>query len=361
MCCQDDAALCLDCDIRVHAANKLATKHQRVSLLTVATAPTCDICQEKTGYYFCLEDRALLCRDCDLSIHSVNTLSSNHQRFLLPGIRVSLEAISVPEASKPVPEEAAHFRPAVKQNAQFAQYEVPQYEPARATSGGRRNGNNSPHLGHSPSAVDTKPPASVRQSQPQIAPQPHHAAHPARIQGGQGDFNGVLSRPQGSTQQARTMTQQNVSNAPGASGLLRRSSITEFLTEGVPSWRMDDLLSFADIGDGYNNTADFSSSKADMGSLGDFDWAADFNLFDDQVFDDAAQHEVPQMPSPPTASGLSRGSKVVGAVKGNFRQDPAAKFVADFDNSFVVPDLGLQNSPPPISPPGAKRRRSLYV
>jgi hypothetical protein len=296
MCCQDDAALCLDCDTRVHAANKLATKHQRVSLLTVATAPTCDICQvltcdirfsflaslsssrpllrfyancspyggvaqEKTGYYFCLEDRALLCRDCDLSIHSVNTLSSNHQRFLLPGIRVSLEAISVPEVSKPVPEEAAHFRPALKQNAQFAQYEVPQYEPARATSGGRRNGNNSPHLGHSPSAVDTKPPASVRQSQPQFAPQPHHAAHPARIQGGQGDFNGVPSRPQGSTQQARIMTQQNVSNAPGASGLLRRSSITEFLTEGVPGWRMDDLLSFADIGDGYNNTADFSSSK----------------------------------------------------------------------------------------------------
>jgi FtsZ-interacting cell division protein ZipA len=39
---------------------------------------------------FCLEDRAVLCRDCDVSIHASNTLAANHKRFLSTGIRVSL-------------------------------------------------------------------------------------------------------------------------------------------------------------------------------------------------------------------------------------------------------------------------------
>lgn len=41
--------------------------------------------QENKGYFFCLEDRALLCSDCDGAIHSVNS----HQRFLLSGVQVS--------------------------------------------------------------------------------------------------------------------------------------------------------------------------------------------------------------------------------------------------------------------------------
>lgn len=46
MCCADEAALCLDCDSRVHAANKLATKHQRISLISpMVDCPRCDICQ----------------------------------------------------------------------------------------------------------------------------------------------------------------------------------------------------------------------------------------------------------------------------------------------------------------------------
>jgi hypothetical protein len=54
LCCADEAALCVACDEEVHAANKLAGKHQRVQLLTdSATAaaspapavPKCDICQ----------------------------------------------------------------------------------------------------------------------------------------------------------------------------------------------------------------------------------------------------------------------------------------------------------------------------
>lgn len=100
LCCADEAALCWSCDEKVHAANKLAGKHQRVPLLTPAAGaaagatdqmPTCDICQEKAGYFFCLEDRALLCRNCDVGIHAASPYGTSHQRFLITGVRVALQ------------------------------------------------------------------------------------------------------------------------------------------------------------------------------------------------------------------------------------------------------------------------------
>lgn len=47
--------------------------------------------QETVGYFFCLEDRALLCRKCDVAIHTANIYVSAHQRFLLTGVKVGLE------------------------------------------------------------------------------------------------------------------------------------------------------------------------------------------------------------------------------------------------------------------------------
>lgn len=101
LCCADEAALCWACDEKVHAANKLAEKHQRVPLLLPSNSngttpssshlPTCDICQEKAGYFFCLEDRALLCRHCDVGIHTASPYGSSHQRFLVTGVRVALQ------------------------------------------------------------------------------------------------------------------------------------------------------------------------------------------------------------------------------------------------------------------------------
>ncbi|KAK6132586.1 hypothetical protein DH2020_033688 [Rehmannia glutinosa] len=132
LCCADEAALCWDCDRKVHAANKLASKHQRIPLSSSSSQmPMCDICQheekasctvksqcdvvkdelecekslsndeklhnhvimmkETVGYFFCLEDRALLCRKCDVAIHTANSLVSAHQRFLLTGVKVALE------------------------------------------------------------------------------------------------------------------------------------------------------------------------------------------------------------------------------------------------------------------------------
>lgn len=92
LCCADEAALCWGCDQKVHAANKLASKHQRVLLSSSSSQmPKCDVCQEIVGYFFCLQDRALLCRKCDAAIHSMNSLVSLHQRFLLTGVKVGLE------------------------------------------------------------------------------------------------------------------------------------------------------------------------------------------------------------------------------------------------------------------------------
>ncbi|RWW79653.1 hypothetical protein BHE74_00012054 [Ensete ventricosum] len=93
LCCADEAALCWACDKRVHAANKLAGKHQRVSLLSDGSGgsgsstrgvPKCDICQVL---------RVLLLRppSCDLAIHTANPYVCAHQRFLVTGVRVGLD------------------------------------------------------------------------------------------------------------------------------------------------------------------------------------------------------------------------------------------------------------------------------
>ncbi|XP_072957090.1 B-box zinc finger protein 23-like [Typha angustifolia] len=93
-CCADEAALCDGCDRRIHRANKLAGRHRRLSLIhpsdsSMQSTPLCDICQEKRGFLFCQEDRAILCRDCDLSIHTASDLTMKHNRYLLTGIKLS--------------------------------------------------------------------------------------------------------------------------------------------------------------------------------------------------------------------------------------------------------------------------------
>ncbi|KAK3142211.1 hypothetical protein QOZ80_4BG0343670 [Eleusine coracana subsp. coracana] len=99
VCCADEAALCARCDVEIHAANKLAGKHQRLPLAADSSAssaaapiPRCDVCQERPAFIFCVEDRALLCRDCDEPIHVPGTLSANHTRFLATGIRVGFSS-----------------------------------------------------------------------------------------------------------------------------------------------------------------------------------------------------------------------------------------------------------------------------
>ncbi|KAL3321806.1 hypothetical protein AABB24_039430 [Solanum stoloniferum] len=93
-CTADEAALCDDCDHRVHHVNKLASKHQRFSLLqpSLKQAPMCDICQERRGFLFCQQDRAIMCRECDIPIHKANEHTQKHNRYLLTGIKLSADS-----------------------------------------------------------------------------------------------------------------------------------------------------------------------------------------------------------------------------------------------------------------------------
>ncbi|CAO2834621.1 unnamed protein product [Amaranthus hypochondriacus] len=90
-CSADEAALCDGCDHKVHHANKLASKHQRFSFLLPSPShtPICDICQEKRALLFCQQDRAILCRECDIPLHTANEYTQKHNRFLLTGIKLS--------------------------------------------------------------------------------------------------------------------------------------------------------------------------------------------------------------------------------------------------------------------------------
>ncbi|KAK4387945.1 B-box zinc finger protein 24 [Sesamum angolense] len=101
ICCADEAALCEKCDVEVHAANKLASKHQRLLLECLSNKlPRCDICRDKAAFIFCVEDRALFCKDCDEPIHSASSFAAKHQRYLATGIRVALTSTCNKESSK---------------------------------------------------------------------------------------------------------------------------------------------------------------------------------------------------------------------------------------------------------------------
>uniref|UniRef100_A0A453SH16 B box-type domain-containing protein n=1 Tax=Aegilops tauschii subsp. strangulata TaxID=200361 RepID=A0A453SH16_AEGTS len=47
----------------------------------------------RRGLVFCVEDRAILCADCDEPIHSANDLTAKHSRFLLVGAKLSADPV----------------------------------------------------------------------------------------------------------------------------------------------------------------------------------------------------------------------------------------------------------------------------
>ncbi|RYR49706.1 hypothetical protein Ahy_A07g036242 [Arachis hypogaea] len=100
-CPADEAALCHACDLTIHHANKLAIKHTRFTLHQPSSKdiPRCDICQERRAYLFCKEDRAILCRECDVPIHKANEHTQNHSRFLLTGVKLSGSSLDTASSS----------------------------------------------------------------------------------------------------------------------------------------------------------------------------------------------------------------------------------------------------------------------
>ncbi|XP_060209230.1 B-box zinc finger protein 22-like [Lycium barbarum] len=240
LCCADEAALCWSCDDKVHAANKLASKHQRVPLsASSAPMPKCDICQETVGYFFCLEDRALLCRKCDIAIHTANAYVSAHQRFLLTGVKVGLEPI----------------------------------DPATLASSGKS---------HSIQKV-------VEQESPPIPKSTTPVSSHAQC-------DGVLP----------VQTSGTGDLAPGRLPLVGGSAAGI-----IPQWQFDELLGMGDFNHNYGYM-DYGSSKADNGKLGESDNSpilrdADAEVEGDECFSTEVPDTcwaVPQIPSPPTASGL---------------------------------------------------------
>ncbi|MFQ6621003.1 hypothetical protein Gotur_002161, partial [Gossypium turneri] len=250
LCCADEAALCWACDEKIHAANKLASKHQRVPLSSSSSQmPKCDICQvfpqkkfetffwEASGFFFCLQDRALLCRKCDVAIHTANPYVSSHQRFLLTGVKVGLETT----------------------------------DPGASSS-------------------DVKSPSSEKTSETKTNSTSRRAA-PMAFTGG---YNEVLPSNLGDVNNELT----KVTYAGGSTA------------GSIQSWQMDDIFGLTDFNQSYGYMDD-GSSKADSGKRGDSDCSSILRSADDEVDDDErlgqvpdSSWAVPQLPSPPTASGL---------------------------------------------------------
>ncbi|MCO5582629.1 hypothetical protein L7F22_036527 [Adiantum nelumboides] len=149
----------------------------------------------------------------------------------------------------------------------------------------------------------------------------------------------------------------SIQRGPGG-GSVRRSSISEYLTESIPGWRVDELLSLPDM-DAIYNYADSGFSKADADTL-DADWPADCSASDCEGLGEAVAAEVPKMPSPPTASGVPRLTKPWGF--GKPMKEPDLDFFLHCDDPLVVPDIGGVSSPPSLSPSSLpqKRRRTLF-
>lgn len=76
-CHADSAYLCSSCDTQVHAANRVASRHERVWV--------CEACERAPAAFLCKADAVSLCSSCDADIHSANPLASRHHRVpILP-------------------------------------------------------------------------------------------------------------------------------------------------------------------------------------------------------------------------------------------------------------------------------------
>eukprot|EP00897_Mesotaenium_endlicherianum_P006436 jgi/Mesen1/5820/ME000296S05105 len=295
MCCADEAALCVECDLRVHAANKLANKHQRVALLPSAgDPPTCDICQEKSAFFFCLEDRALLCRDCDVSIHLAGSLSASHKRFLLTGTRVALEAVSndCPADSN---------------------------EDAQAV------------------------PASIASPASTSGPPSHHSS--GRGQQGRGPSPLAYARANVSGVGGGLPRRGSMSDMMADPGW----RVDEILN--IPE--LADGYTLADIG---SNKAEDISNLGDFDWTADLS-LFDEHVYAESMHEVPQLPMEPPLVA--SGSGLGRSSRASGgALKSRARHDDAAlAVVPDYADAFVVPDLSM--SAPSTSAPPSKRRRGL--
>ncbi|KAK9271077.1 hypothetical protein L1049_026666 [Liquidambar formosana] len=243
-CSADEAALCDTCDHRVHHANKLASKHQRFSLLLPSPKqfPLCDICQEKRAFLFCQQDRAILCRECDVPIHKANEHTQKHNRFLLTGVKLSATSGL--------------------------------YSPTTTKASLADGCDSVPDLQSQPSI---KKPVSV-------SPQISHP--PSSIQ--------KTSNP---TVSATTVNKAGYN--PLTSDMGSTSSISEYLIEMLPGWHVEDFL---------DSSAPFGFCKTDDGVLPflDADFESNLSSFKSKSLGIWVP-QVPPLPQTPQYSSLING------------------------------------------------------
>ncbi|XP_060179452.1 zinc finger protein CONSTANS-LIKE 4-like [Lycium barbarum] len=123
-CKADMAFLCLPCDSKIHAANKLASRHARVWV--------CEVCENAPASVTCKADAAALCVACDQDIHSANPLARRHERIPVVPFYDSASARSrAADDESPQPEEEAEAESwllqAPNNNAQGIEYKSAEY------------------------------------------------------------------------------------------------------------------------------------------------------------------------------------------------------------------------------------------
>ncbi|KAK4374105.1 hypothetical protein RND71_004782 [Anisodus tanguticus] len=117
-CRADMAFLCLPCDSKIHAANKLASRHARVWV--------CEVCEHAPASVTCKADAAALCVTCDQDIHSANPLARRHERF--PIVPFYDSASSKTRAAEPEKEtEAESWLLQAPNNTQEIEYKSAEY------------------------------------------------------------------------------------------------------------------------------------------------------------------------------------------------------------------------------------------
>lgn len=179
----------------------------------------------------------MLCRKCDVAIHTANPYVSAHQRFLLTGVKVGLEPSEPGPSSSPVNSQSGGM--------------VSEPKPSSMSRGGQQFPTSNESNGDLPMRTDAGNLASSKMQLP---------------------FSG------GS------------------------------LVGSISHWNLDEFLGFSEFNHTYSYM-DNGSSKADSGKLGDSDCSS-MQRASDEVDDECLGQvpenswAVPQMPSPPTASGL---------------------------------------------------------
>ncbi|XP_052201586.1 B-box zinc finger protein 21 [Diospyros lotus] len=283
-CAPDEAVLCSACDHRVHHANKLAVKHQRFSLLhpSPKSFPLCDICQEKRAFLFCQQDRAILCRDCDVPIHQANEHTQKHNRFLLTGVKLSATSDL--------------------------------YSPPSPAAG---VGNGVPNLD----------PQSTTTAKKSISVQPTIPSPPAAA---------GAKASAASTAAAASLGDNQLT-----------SSISEYLIEMLPGWRVEDILDSSPASFGFCKTVDEVSPILDgdlESQMGSFSYQENTAIW------------VPQAPPPSQypSSNLAFGAQISfkeGSMEAANKKKSTRKWRDD--GCFTVPQI----SPPPAA---SKRSRTFW-